>query len=68
MPVTLAGRQGIIRALAVKGHAPFVDLPDCLEKAGCLPGFQRDELHLFGGCVPLQVNQAGQYVINLSEP
>eukprot|EP00435_Cladocopium_sp_Y103_P019567 s2754_g4.t1 len=65
MPVTLAGRQGTIRASIVKGHAPLLISRTALKKLGASLDFQRDELRLFGKCVPLQVNQAGQYVVNL---
>lgn len=56
MPVSLAGRRGVIKASVVRGHAPLLILRSALK-------------HLAFGSdlLPLQVNQAGQYVVNLME-
>eukprot|EP00435_Cladocopium_sp_Y103_P026818 s1587_g6.t1 len=70
MPVTLAGRQGVIRASVVKGDAPLLISRSALKKLGASLDFGQDCLRVFGRDLPLQVNQAGQYVVDLlqSEP
>eukprot|EP00435_Cladocopium_sp_Y103_P075356 s4_g56.t1 len=65
MPVSLAGKKGIIRASIVRGSAPLLISRTALKKLGASLDFQHDRLRLFNREVPLQVNQAGQYVVNL---
>eukprot|EP00435_Cladocopium_sp_Y103_P073897 s9_g45.t1 len=65
MPVYLAGRKGVIRASIVRGAAPLLISRTALKKLGASLDFQHDRLRLFNREVPLQVNQAGQYVVNL---
>eukprot|EP00435_Cladocopium_sp_Y103_P043787 s1055_g12.t1 len=67
MPVTLAGRKGVIRASVVKGDAPLLVSRSALKKLGASLDFGKDCLHVFGHALPLKVNQAGQYVVNLLE-
>eukprot|EP00435_Cladocopium_sp_Y103_P016050 s2207_g4.t1 len=65
MPVTLAGKNGVIRASIVRGDAPLLISRAALKKLGASLDFARDSLRLFGQEVPLQVNLAGQYVVHL---
>eukprot|EP00435_Cladocopium_sp_Y103_P032199 s207_g8.t1 len=65
MPVTLAGKKGVIRASIVRGDAPLLVSRSALKKLGASLDFARDTLRLFGQEVPLQVNLAGQYVVHL---
>eukprot|EP00435_Cladocopium_sp_Y103_P056621 s837_g19.t1 len=65
MPVTLAGKRGIIRASIVQGDAPLLVSRTALKKLDASLDFARDTLKLFGQEVPLQVNLAGQYVVHL---
>ena len=71
MPVTLAGRQGrgIIKASVVRGHAPLLISRSALKTQDPrrFTGLGKDSLRLFGNDVPLQVNQAGQYVVKLTD-
>eukprot|EP00435_Cladocopium_sp_Y103_P013904 s3466_g3.t1 len=65
MPVTLAGKKGVIRASIVRGDAPLLVSRAALKTLGASLDFGRDTLRLFGQEVPLQVNLAGQYVVHL---
>ena len=67
MPVTLAGRKGIIRASIVGGEAPLLMSRSAFKKLRASLGFGRDtlKLKLFGQEVRLQANLAGQYVVHL---
>eukprot|EP00435_Cladocopium_sp_Y103_P063629 s214_g25.t1 len=65
MPVTLAGRKGIIRASVVQGSAPLLISRAALKKLGAALDFANDTLRIFDQSVPLQINLAGQYVIHL---
>lgn len=65
MPVTLAGKRGVIRAAIIKGDAPLLLSRTALKSLGASLDFQKDCLRVFDTSVPLQTNSAGQYVINL---
>lgn len=65
LPVRLAGKQGVIRASVVQGHAPLLISRSALKALGAVLDFQNDSLQLFGRNVPLQINQAGQYVVDV---
>ena len=65
MPVTLAGKKGVIRASIVQGDAPLLVSRSALKTLGASLDFAKDTLRLFGQEVPLQVNLAGQYVVHL---
>ena len=68
MPVHFAGRRGVVRAAVVKGDAPLLLSRAALKTLQASMDFGRDELRLFGSkCVPMLVNEAGQYTINVSE-
>ena len=66
-PVILAGRSGVIRTALVKGRAPLLISRVALKSLKAKLNFERNELTLFDSAttVPLQTNEAGQYVINL---
>lgn len=61
MPVSLAGRRGVIKASVVQGHAPLLISRSALKRLGAALDFGSDLLKIFGTFIPLQVNQAGQY-------
>ena len=65
MPVALAGRKGLIKASVVRGHAPLLISRSALKRLDAALDFGSDRLRIFGTSIPLQVNQAGQYVVNL---
>lgn len=67
MPVTLAGKRGVITASVVRGHAPLLISRSALKRLGAALDFGSDQLHIFGRSVPLRVSQAGQYFVNLME-
>ena len=65
MPVTIAGRQGIITAAVVQGKAPRPTLKSLRARID----FGTDRLNVFDDqvMVPLQTNEAGQYILELLE-
>eukprot|EP00435_Cladocopium_sp_Y103_P011977 s1627_g3.t1 len=65
MPVSLAGKRGIIKASVVKGQAPLLISRSALKSLGASLDFGKDRLQLFEKSVPLAVNQAGQYVVDV---
>eukprot|EP00435_Cladocopium_sp_Y103_P016757 s3691_g4.t1 len=69
LPIGLQGRRGIIQAAVVKGQAPLLVSRPALKKLGAQIDFHRDQLHLFQGeiQVPLQVNSAGQYMVDVMQ-
>jgi hypothetical protein len=48
MPVTLAGRKGIIRASVARGEAPLLISRSALKRLGASLDFSSDTLKLFG--------------------
>ena len=67
MPVQIAGKRGIVRAAVVKGDAPLLLSRSALKTLKANMDFDKDELQLFGtDSVPMLVNEAGQYTINVS--
>ena len=68
MPVTLANRKGVIRAAVIRGDAPLLLSRSALKSLGASLDFQHDCLQVFGQTIPLKVNEAGQYVVNLISP
>ena len=66
-PVILAGRSGVIRTALVKGRAPLLISRVALKSLKAKLNFEKNELTLFDSAVtvPLQTNEAGQYVISL---
>ena len=67
MPVTLANRRGIVRAAVVKGSAPLLLSRAALKTLKANIDFENDQLTLFGTKVPLLVNDARQYTVNVSK-
>lgn len=66
VPVTLAGKKGVIRAAIVQGSAPLLISRSALKSLRASLDFDQDTLHVFGDAqVPLQVNSAGQYIVDL---
>ena len=69
VPVLIAGRSGTIKAAIVRGQAPLLISRSALQTLQAVVNFGRNELTLFqdGVTVPLQTNEAGQYVINVMD-
>lgn len=67
MPVVLAGRRGTINAAVVKGSAPLLVSRSALQSLQASLDFAQNTVTLFQdrAVVPLTVNEAGQYVLNL---
>ncbi|CAL1150650.1 unnamed protein product [Cladocopium goreaui] len=67
LPVVIAGRSGSIKAAIVKGSAPLLISRNALQLLEAVVNFGRNELSLFSDqiTVPLTINAAGQYAINL---
>lgn len=55
----------MIKASIVKGQAPLLISRSALKSLGATLDFGKDRLRVFSQDVPLEVNQAGQYVVNL---
>ena len=69
IPVMLAGRRGCIRAAVIKGAAPLLISRMALKNLHASIDFGQDCLTVFGDQqVPLIINEAGQYMVNLLEP
>ena len=67
MPVFLAGKFGRVRASVVKGSAPLLLSRPALKTLRAKVDFEEDQLTLWDGQkVPLEVNQAGQYIVDVS--
>ena len=68
MPVTIAGRQGIIKAAVVQGKAPLLISRPALKSLKARIDFGTDKLSVFDDqvMVPLQTNEAGQYILELT--
>eukprot|EP00435_Cladocopium_sp_Y103_P021891 s1135_g5.t1 len=69
LPVGLHGRRGILQAAVVKGSAPLLVSRPALKRLGAQIDFHRDLLSLFQGQVqvPLEVNSAGQYMVDVMQ-
>ena len=65
IPVKLAGKTGSIKAAIVKGRTPLLVSRATLRQLKAHIDFGRDELHVFDQILPLETNQAGQYVVSL---
>eukprot|EP00435_Cladocopium_sp_Y103_P017727 s923_g4.t1 len=65
LPVCLAGRKGVIKASIVRGQAPLLVSRTALKTLGASLDFKNDTLQVFDQQVPLQTNQAGQYIVDL---
>eukprot|EP00435_Cladocopium_sp_Y103_P018812 s3028_g4.t1 len=67
LPVQLGGRKGALRAAIVKGKAPLLISRSALQTLRASLDFKDNVLTLFDDRVqvPLQVNEAGQYVVRL---
>ena len=65
MPISIAGKHGVIRAAVIRGQAPLLLSRPALKRLQARLDFDKDELVLFdeGIRVPLRVNEAGQYVV-----
>ena len=65
MPVSLAGRRGVIRAALIRGKAPLLLSRAALKTLKANMDFAKDELHIFEGDrrLPMHTNSAGQYVV-----
>ncbi|CAK9116539.1 unnamed protein product, partial [Durusdinium trenchii] len=68
LPVFLAGRPGFVKAAIVKGSAPLLLSRPAMKTLGASMNFGEDKLTLFSDRVeiPLEVNAAGQYAVNVS--
>ena len=69
MPMVIAGKRGKIRAAIVKGAAPLLISRSALQSLKAQLNFSDNTVTLFEDRreVPLQVNEAGQYVLNVLE-
>ena len=69
MPVFLAGRRGVISAAIVQGDAPLLISRGALQSLQACLDFHKQEIRLFADQVkvPLTVNAAGQYTLDLME-
>ena len=69
MPMVIAGKRGKIRAAVVKGAAPLLISRSALQSLKAQLNFADNTVTLFEDHreVPLQVNEAGQYVLNVLE-
>ena len=69
LPIGLAGKRGMIQAAVVKGDAPLLVSRPALKRLGAAIDFSRDQLSLFQDKtqVPLKVNSAGQYVVDVMQ-
>eukprot|EP00435_Cladocopium_sp_Y103_P017847 s883_g4.t1 len=69
LPVGLAGKRGVLQAAVVRGSAPLLVSRPALKKLGAAIDFANDELTLFQNKmkVPLEVNSAGQYIVNVMQ-
>ena len=69
MPVFVANRPGLVRAAVVKGKAPLLLSRPALKTLQAQMSFADDRLTLFSDHVevPLEVNAAGQYAVNVSQ-
>lgn len=67
LPVVIAGKSGIIKAALVQGHAPLLISRGALQSLRAVVDFGNNQMQLFDDqpVVPLQTNEAGQYVINV---
>ncbi|CAE7202177.1 TY5A [Symbiodinium sp. CCMP2592] len=65
MPLRLAGKAGVVRAAVIRGKAPLPLSRPALKKLKACLDFANDAPMLFkeGVRIPLQVNEAGQYVV-----
>ena len=65
MPVQLAGKSGVIKAAIIHGRAPLLLSRPALKTLNAKMDFSQDELVVFesGEKIPLQVNEAGQYIV-----
>ena len=67
LPVIIAGKTGTIKAAVVKGRAPLLISRGALQSLHAVIDFGANQLKLFESqvTVPLNTNEAGQYVINV---
>ena len=65
MPISIAGKHGVIRAAITRGQGPLLLSRPGLKRLQARLDFDKDELVLFdeGIRAPLRVNEAGQYVV-----
>ena len=65
MPISIAGKHGVIRAAIICGQAPLLLSRPALKRLQARLDFDKDELVFFdeGIRAPLRVNEAGQYVV-----
>ena len=68
MPVIIAGRKGTIKAAVVRGKAPLLISRPALKTLRARIDFGSDQLCVFDDqvMVPLQTNEAGQYILELT--
>ena len=69
MPVSLAGKKGLVRAAVIRGRAPLLLSRPALKTLQATMDFAKDRLCLFDGetSIAMQINEAGQYVIPVAE-
>ena len=66
MPVCIHGRIGRVEAAIIKGAAPLLLSRSTLKSLKAILDFEGETLSIQGGTArPLQVNSAGQYVLNV---
>ena len=69
MPVSLAGRRGVVRAALIRGKAPLLLSRAALKTLKANMDFAKDELCIFEGDqrLPMHTNRAGQYIIPVAD-
>ena len=66
MPISINGQKGRIDAAVIKGSAPLLLSRNTMKSLNAVLDFSAETLSLGGGPPkPLQVNSAGQYVIDV---
>ena len=65
MPVSIAGRNGVVRAAVIQGNAPLLLSRPALKVLNAQMNFAKDELILFDQetVIPMATNEAGQYIV-----
>ena len=69
LPVSLAGRRGLVRAAIIRGNAPLLLSRPALKTLNAKMDFQHDEIQLFDDnkVIPMVTNEAGQYTIPVAD-
>ena len=69
LPVSLAGKRGLVRAAVIKGNAPLLLSRPALKTLRARMDFGSDSLYLFDDerMIPMITNEAGQYIIPVAK-